>query len=105
MIITFEGLAEEAENLIQSACEEMVYVGHLPNIDQRAGCDFWVDDEKVITSLENQVKLDYYGGFEYIESEYRMVIGDYIIFSREHARVDEACGDIGLDEDEEEDEE
>lgn len=109
MTETLDQIREEVENMVQEMCQEMEQVHHLPNIDQRAGHNFWVDSKKVITSLENQVRLDYYGGFEYVESEYRVILGNYIIFSRDHSRVDEACGDVGLsedvsDEDEEEEE-
>ena len=103
---TLDEIREEANNLVLALCEEMTFCRKLPNLDMRAGTDFWVDKDKVITGVSNLRNLDYYGGFEYVESEYRMVIGDYVIFSREHVRVDEACGDIGSeDEDESEDEE
>ena len=102
---TLDEIREEANNLVLAICEEMEYCRKLPNLDMRAGTDFWVDKDKVITGVSNLRNLDYYGGFEYVESEYRMVIGDYVIFSREHVRVDEACGDIRLDEDGSEDEE
>ena len=105
MTETLDQIREDVENMVMEMCQGMEQVHHLPNIDQRAGHNFWVDSKKVITSLENQVRLDYYGGFEYVESEYKVILGDYVIFSRDHERVDNACEDDSVDEDDSDEDE
>ena len=99
MTETLDQIREEVENMVQEMCQGMTYYDHLPNLDRRAGTDFWVDKDKVITGLCNLGKLEYYGGFEYVEPEYKVILGDYVIFSRDHERVDNACEDDSVDED------
>lgn len=43
----------------------------------------------IAVESNNVRNIEYYAGFEYIEPEYRMQIGDYVIFNDSHERVEE----------------
>lgn len=59
-------------------------------LDYRAGYTLFIDDDYIAVNINNDRTLQYYGGFEYIDQEYRTVIGDHVFYSREHDRVDGA---------------
>lgn len=56
-------------------------------LDSRCGM-VWVDveGEAIIVHKSRERTLNYYGGFEYIDSEYVINVGEYVIY-REHDRV------------------
>ena len=56
-------------------------------LDYRAG-KLYVTPDAIIAA--NSATLDYYGGFEYVDSEYVTTIGKYKIYSAESSRVMEA---------------
>ena len=61
-------------------------------LDQRAGYRLWATTEAVIVKASNDRSLQHFGGFEYVDAEYRKQIGDYVIYSQdedEECRVDE----------------
>ena len=57
-------------------------------LDSRA---FWgyafVDDSAIVVIKEQTRTLDYYGGFEYVDKEYRREVGDYVFYLAEDDRV------------------
>lgn len=57
-------------------------------LDPRAfpGKFFYNEDCIVVTDSMNR-SVRYYGGFEYIDSDYVRFYGDYVIYSAEHERV------------------
>lgn len=61
-------------------------------LDSRCGC-VYINDECIIVNGSTH-PIDYYGGFEYIDSDYRYreVVGDYTIYFAGTERVD-ACID------------
>lgn len=58
-------------------------------LDPRSGY-FWVDDDAgtLITRGESR-DIMYFGGFEYVDPDYVMRVGEFIIFDTEDERVDE----------------
>jgi hypothetical protein len=56
-------------------------------LDIRAGYRLFVDDECIAVSVDNDRGLQYYGGFEYVNAEYRTQVGDWVFYSREDDRV------------------
>ena len=72
------------ENMIQVSPEEL-------GLDGRAGFQLFVDKEEnwigVLTGSDNS--LQYYGGFEYIDKEYRETCGAFVFYSAEADRVRE----------------
>ena len=58
-------------------------------LDARAGTVFISTEEGWIAS-RNTRSLEYYGGFEYIDEEYRVVVGEITFYSSDHGRVADA---------------
>ena len=58
-------------------------------LDHRAGYLFISTEEGWIAS-RNTRSLEYYGGFEYIGEEYRVVVGEITFYSSDHSRVADA---------------
>jgi len=74
---------------------------HVPasdiNLDVRVG-RVWVHPDERMVAVErghSQRMIEYYGGFEYIEDEFKMTIGNWVIYKSENEdgdicyRVDE----------------
>jgi hypothetical protein len=59
-------------------------------LDIRAGYKLWVDENTVVVSKTSDGNLQYYGGYEYIDKEYRRELGDYVFYLDEADRVREA---------------
>ena len=58
-------------------------------LDNRCGSLF-VTPDCIGTYKERDRALQYYGGFEYVNDMNRHEMGDYVFYSREATRVDEA---------------
>jgi hypothetical protein len=78
------GLDELAQNLELEPVES--------NLDPRAG-RLYSDPEKTMVATRNPRPLDYYGGFEYVEPEYRVKFGDWTVYSTDSKRVASAISD------------
>lgn len=52
---------------------------------------FWgyayVDESAIVVIKEQTRSLDYYGGFEYVDADYRREVGDYVFYLAEDPRV------------------
>lgn len=59
------------------------------HMDARAFGKFYWNYDCIIVPAANRKSLDYYGGFEYIDSDYVKQYGDYVIYSAEADRVQE----------------
>ena len=85
-------LQEQIRNLVDQYFEDSgaVRVGAEEiGLDSRAGYVFVSVEEGWIAS-RNTSSLEYYGGFEYIGSEYRVTIGEITFYSEENSRVESA---------------
>lgn len=58
-------------------------------LDNRALGLFWFNFDCIVIPACNRRTLDYYGGFEYIDSDYVKQYGDYVVYSAEAERVQE----------------
>jgi hypothetical protein len=58
-------------------------------LDARAGYLFISTEEGWIAS-RNTRSLEYYGGFEYIGTDYRVTVGEITFYSEDHSRVADA---------------
>lgn len=77
-------------------------------MDPRAIYTFWFNEHCIVVKQGSDTRmLDYYGGFEYIETaEDRMEIGQYTIYSGTHHRVKailDVLFDYEIEEDNDED--
>ena len=57
-------------------------------LDNRCGSLF-ITPDCIATYKERDRALQYYGGFEYVDSQYRHEMGDYVFYSSEAGRVSE----------------
>jgi hypothetical protein len=63
-------------------------------LDPRAAHKLWANNTGIVIKLSSRRTMDYYGGFEYVASNYVHVIGDYVFYSIDDDRVAE-CIDSG----------
>jgi hypothetical protein len=56
-------------------------------LDRRAAYTIWVDDDALIVSKNEDRTLQYFGGFEYVDSRSRIEVGDYVIYTDDDSRV------------------
>lgn len=58
-------------------------------LDRRAGYRMFVTEEAIAVIKSNDRSLQYYGGFEYVNKDYRTEIGEWVFYSAEDDRVAE----------------
>lgn len=56
-------------------------------LDTRAGSQFYVNEHGITVDVCYRRRLDYYGGFEYVDSDCVVVMGDFVTYSAEDERV------------------
>lgn len=56
-------------------------------MDSRAGYKLFVNEDYIIVEKSESRMLDYYGGFEYIDSDYVETLGDFVFYSAQDERV------------------
>ena len=57
-------------------------------LDPRSFYGYAYVDETAIAVIKDQAhSLDYYGGFEYVDKDYRREVGDYVFYLAEDDRV------------------
>ena len=56
-------------------------------LDERAIGEFYYNFECIVIPESARQRLDYYGGFEYVDSDYVKQYGDYVFYSAEDDRV------------------
>jgi hypothetical protein len=55
-------------------------------LDPRCGRLF-ISDEGIAVSKDSDRSLQYYGGFEYVDKDYRHELGDFVFYSIDDERV------------------
>ena len=56
-------------------------------LDRRAAYRLWVTEDTIAVRKDNDSGLQYYGGFEYVDKEYRMEMGDWVFYFADDERV------------------
>ena len=56
-------------------------------LDERAIGEFYYNFECIVIPESARQRLDYYGGFEYVDEEHVTVLGDMVFYSSEDERV------------------
>lgn len=56
-------------------------------LDPRAGYRLMINEDYIVVYSSNRGVLDYYGGFEYVDSDCVAQLGDYVFYSAEDDRV------------------
>ena len=83
-------------------CEQMTekarrFVGQMTEVKaKQLGLDprsfygvAYADESAIVVSKDQDRSLQYYGGFEYVDKEYRREVGDYVFYLAEDDRVRE----------------
>lgn len=109
---TFDTINENVASFVIEQIEEHfvpVTDEHLAQwpLDSRAiPGEMFISEEALIVQKRHVNRLDYYGGFEYVDKEYRAELGEYVMFSTECERVKEVVDAmLGVEEQLSEDEE
>ena len=56
-------------------------------LDIRAAGRLYVDQYHIVVPVGCDRSMQYYGGFEYVDKQYRSQVGDYVFYSAEDSRV------------------
>ena len=62
-------------------------------LDIRAGHRLYVTEDAVVCESDATRPLDYYGGFEYIDSQYRVAVGSYVFYLSGDDRVSDCLAE------------
>lgn len=81
-------LIEDFNEQMNEHLQHMRYV-HVTELglDQRAAHRVWVDDDCIIVLKQEDRSMQYYGGFEYVDKDYRTEVGDYVVYFADDDRV------------------
>ena len=82
-----EAIVEVVERNVRDNFE-MVSADRL-GLDIRAGYKLFVNEDAIAVAKHNDRTLQYYGGFEYVDSEYRVEMGDFVFYMCDDERVRE----------------
>jgi hypothetical protein len=88
--MNFYELQEKVSDLVEEYISKMEVVNAVElGLDIRAGYTLYVNttDDIIACYVGHRRALDYYGGFEYVESHDVEVIGDYVFYTGGSGRV------------------
>ena len=83
-----ENIAQMVDKYFEDSCAVRVRADEI-GLDHRAGYVF-VSVEEDWIAVRGAGSIDYYGGFEYVDHNYRETILDFTFFSGGCSRVDDA---------------
>jgi hypothetical protein len=84
-ILTF---VDHANDQLRRIVNAMEYVpADALGLDRRAGYRLFVNEDCIVVSKDDDRTLQYYGGFEYVDKDYRIEMGDYVIYLADDERV------------------
>jgi len=79
---------EDVNDQLRRVLNEMDYTSPEElGLDRRAGYRVWVSEDCIVVDKNQDRTLQYYGGFEYVDKEYRIEMGDYVIYFADDDRV------------------
>jgi hypothetical protein len=83
-------LFELIDNVTELTDSFVGIMGKVPavklGLDNRCGSLF-IDPDCIAVYKANDRSLQYYGGFEYVDTQYRHEMGDFVFYSAEDDRV------------------
>jgi hypothetical protein len=86
--MSFEYLLASVDSLVRNFMDKATEV--MPEdlgLDRRAAYRLYITDEVIAVPKGDDRALQYYGGFEYVDKEYRHELGDWVFYSAEDDRV------------------
>lgn len=85
-------LHEEITRMIEEKLENeyTLVTAEQLGLDRRAGYNLYISEHEIVVANCHLGSLNYYGGFEYINKDYILALGDYTVFTDDDSRVMEA---------------
>ena len=86
---TYDFLEEinvQIERHINSNFQQVWTSRERTGLDGRCGM-IYISEDAIATDKHNDSRLQYYGGFEYVDKDFRKEMGDYVFYFRESSRV------------------
>lgn len=84
----FEDLLDSVDRLVRDFMDKATEVtAEDLGLDRRAAYRLYITDEVIAVPKGDDRVLQYYGGFEYVDKEYRKELGDWVFYSAEDDRV------------------
>lgn len=81
-------LIERANELALECLEQAEEVKpEVIGMDKRSAYILRICHDFIAVELKYDKSLQYYGGFEYVDPDYRLVIGEYVFYSCECPRI------------------
>jgi hypothetical protein len=79
----------EVNHALDKLVQQMEQVNPVDiGLDQRSSCGpLYINSEWIVSTSASAGVLNYYGGFEYVDSHCVLSMGDYVLYSAEHSRV------------------
>lgn len=77
-----------AEDYVSKEMEPVYPSREIIGLDMRCG-PLFINENAIAVRKHNDGSLQYYGGFEYVDKEYRYEVGDYVFYNGEDERVRE----------------
>lgn len=92
----FYDIDDDVNSMIERRIADDCKVGDskMTGLDERAFSTFWFHPDCIIIPADRRRSLDYYGGFEYIDSDHVRQYGYYVIYSAEADRVQEVLANL-----------
>ena len=91
--MNLEDLRDQINALVKTKLYEAIAVkAEQLGLDPRAGYKLYISNDEdtfIAVHKDNRRSLDYYGGFEYIDKEFVLELGDYVFYT-DHERVFDA---------------
>lgn len=87
---TFEQVQDQVTWMVEEMVADWTRVNpNMLGLDMRVGSFLYVDDECTFIACRtaDDRTLQYYGGFEYVDNDYRMELPGYVLYSSEDDRV------------------
>jgi hypothetical protein len=80
-------MIQSINETVETFTDAMTKVGaELLGLDRRCG-DLYVSDDCIAVPKHRDNTLQYYGGFEYVDKDYRTEVGDWVFYFDEDHRV------------------
>ena len=97
--MNFGELMEAASDLCDEATGTAIKTfPQLMGLDNRCAHMLYVGPDFIAARKSDDRKLQYYGGFEYVEPEYRLDLGEFVFYSSESDRVQGHLDHCGMGE-------
>lgn len=84
----FEMLDDINQQIAERVDKEMEMISpEQIGLDNRSAYRVWVSEEAIVVRKSDDGRMQYYGGFEYVDREYRREFGDWVFYFADEERV------------------